>query len=146
MRHCYSRKETSWHEARDIVLAPHVALAQIAHWRYSPTGIIKNITLDFPNEIIIVKFSVCLLIANETMNEHLCSFYDDEDCLYVFVYSFNDTKPYIRAQKERECPKKVIHPSFNSLLLALFYVVHLGCDSFVWKLNKLIFLIGITLI
>lgn len=53
---------------------------------------------------------IFLITANESRNEHLCSFYDDEDCLYVYVYSYNENQQLvIRAQKERECPKKVRH-------------------------------------
>ncbi|XP_026329225.1 integrin beta-PS [Hyposmocoma kahamanoa] len=71
--------------------------------------------------------------ANETMNEHLCSFYDDEDCLYVFVYSFNDTKPYIRAQKERECPKKVFILGIVLGVIAAIVLVGLAL-LMLWKM------------
>ncbi|XP_021181179.3 integrin beta-PS isoform X2 [Helicoverpa armigera] len=52
--------------------------------------------------------------ANESRNEHLCSFYDEEDCLFVYVYSYNDNQQLvIRAQKERECPKKGENPIYK---------------------------------
>lgn len=53
-------------------------------------------------------YIACIVAANESRNEHLCSFYDEEDCLYVYVYSYNDAQHLIiRAREERECPKKV---------------------------------------
>lgn len=56
-----------------------------------------------------------LLTANETSNEHLCSFYDEEDCLYVYVYSYNESQHlHIRAQKEHECPRKVFYLQISS--------------------------------
>ncbi|GBP10841.1 Integrin beta-PS [Eumeta japonica] len=48
------------------------------------------------------------LEANETIGEHLCSFYDDEDCLYTYVYVYDEARQLrVRAQRERECPPKV---------------------------------------
>lgn len=72
--------------------------------------------------------------ANETLNEHLCSFYDDEDCLYVYVYSYQDTrKVVIRAQKERECPKKV--PILGIVLGVIAAIVLVGLALLMlWKM------------
>ncbi|GBP10848.1 Integrin beta-PS [Eumeta japonica] len=47
--------------------------------------------------------------ANETSGEHLCSFYDDEDCLYAYVYLYDEARQLrVRAQRERECPPKSV--------------------------------------
>ncbi|XP_047995298.1 integrin beta-PS-like [Leguminivora glycinivorella] len=48
------------------------------------------------------------LEVNDTLNEHLCSFVDEEDCKYEFVYSYDDQMNlHMRAQKEQQCPTKV---------------------------------------
>ncbi|KAJ0180473.1 hypothetical protein K1T71_003877 [Dendrolimus kikuchii] len=42
------------------------------------------------------------------------NFYDEEDCLYVYVYTYNESpRVVIRAQKERECPKKGENPIYK---------------------------------
>ncbi|KAF9802381.1 hypothetical protein SFRURICE_009063 [Spodoptera frugiperda] len=72
--------------------------------------------------------------ANESRNEHLCSFYDDEDCLYVYVYSYNENQQLvIRAQKERECPKKV--PILGIVLGVIAAIVLVGLALLMlWKM------------
>lgn len=72
--------------------------------------------------------------ANETRNEHLCNFYDDEDCLYVYVYSYNEAQRLvIRAQKERVCPKKV--PILGIVLGVIAAIVLVGLALLMlWKM------------
>ncbi|XP_049867319.1 integrin beta-PS [Pectinophora gossypiella] len=72
--------------------------------------------------------------ANESRNEHLCSFYDDEDCLYVFVYSYNETQHLVvRAQKERECPRKVFILGIVLGVIAAIVLVGLAL-LMLWKM------------
>ncbi|XP_026495256.1 integrin beta-PS [Vanessa tameamea] len=72
--------------------------------------------------------------ANETLNEHLCSFYDDEDCLYVYVYSYNETQHlHIRAQKEHECPRKVFILGIVLGVIAAIVLVGLAL-LMLWKM------------
>ncbi|XP_013186565.1 integrin beta-PS [Amyelois transitella] len=74
------------------------------------------------------------LVANESQNEHLCSFYDDEDCLYVYVYSYNDSQQlHIRAQKERECPRKVFILGIVLGVIAAIVLVGLAL-LMLWKM------------
>ncbi|KAL4702519.1 hypothetical protein ACJJTC_001404 [Scirpophaga incertulas] len=74
------------------------------------------------------------LEANETLNEHLCSFYDDEDCLYLFVYSYDENQRLlIRAQKDRECPKKVFILGIVLGVIAAIVLVGLAL-LMLWKM------------
>uniref|UniRef100_A0A1B6CMD9 Integrin beta n=1 Tax=Clastoptera arizonana TaxID=38151 RepID=A0A1B6CMD9_9HEMI len=46
--------------------------------------------------------------ANEDKDEYLCAYYDEEDCRYAFVYSYDEKgKLLVRAQEKRECPPEV---------------------------------------
>lgn len=46
--------------------------------------------------------------ANEENNENLCAYYDDDNCTFAFVYSYdNQAMVVVRAQEERECPPQV---------------------------------------
>ncbi|XP_061712211.1 integrin beta-PS isoform X2 [Cydia pomonella] len=75
------------------------------------------------------------LEANESRNEHLCSFQDEEDdCLYVFVYSYDEKQDlYIRAQEERECPKKVFILGIVLGVIAAIVLVGLAL-LMLWKM------------
>lgn len=45
---------------------------------------------------------------NEEKDENLCAFYDEDDCRFAFVYSYDvHGKIVLRAQQERECPPQV---------------------------------------
>ena len=47
---------------------------------------------------------------NEEKEERLCSYYDEEDCRYTFVYSYDDKEQVVvRAQETRDCPPQVIY-------------------------------------
>ncbi|RVE40920.1 hypothetical protein evm_014430 [Chilo suppressalis] len=74
------------------------------------------------------------LEANETLNEHLCSFYDEEDCLYLYVYTYDENQRLvIRAQKERECPKKVFILGIVLGVIAAIVLVGLAL-LMLWKM------------
>lgn len=47
-------------------------------------------------------------LADESKDENLCAFSDEEDCKYAFVYTYDDKGVLVvRAQKERQCPSEV---------------------------------------
>jgi protocadherin alpha len=51
---------------------------------------------------------VTTLEHDEKKDEHLCTFYDEDECRFQFVYTEDkDNKVIIRAQEDRECPPKV---------------------------------------
>lgn len=45
--------------------------------------------------------------ADEERDEHLCTFYDDDNCRFQFVYTddYINSAFEVRAQKERACPQ-----------------------------------------
>lgn len=46
--------------------------------------------------------------VEDDLDESFCNFYDEDDCRFAFVYSFDDKgKVIIKAQQERECPPQV---------------------------------------
>lgn len=46
--------------------------------------------------------------ANEENDENLCAYYDEDDCRFAYVYSYDPQgKVVVRAQEERECPAQV---------------------------------------
>lgn len=48
------------------------------------------------------------LVANEDKDENMCSYYDQDDCRFAYVYTYDQSgKIVIRAQEERECPPQV---------------------------------------
>lgn len=52
------------------------------------------------------------LLDNEDNDEHLCTFYDEDECRYQFVYNETVVKDGtvtlgVRAQENPECPPKV---------------------------------------
>lgn len=48
-------------------------------------------------------------LVNEDKNENLCAFLDEDDCRYVFIYYYDDENQLqVVAQKDRECPPKVL--------------------------------------
>ncbi|KAI8435079.1 hypothetical protein MSG28_003482 [Choristoneura fumiferana] len=75
------------------------------------------------------------LEANESKNEHLCSFQDEEDdCLYVFVYSYDERQNLlIRAQEKRECPKKLFILGIVLGVIAAIVLVGLAL-LMLWKM------------
>ncbi|GBP10850.1 Integrin beta-PS [Eumeta japonica] len=72
--------------------------------------------------------------ANETSGEHLCSFYDDEDCLYAYVYLYDETRQLrVRAQRERECPPKIFILGIVLGVIAAIVLVGLAL-LMLWKM------------
>uniref|UniRef100_A0A4D5R9L8 Integrin beta n=1 Tax=Scolopendra viridis TaxID=118503 RepID=A0A4D5R9L8_SCOVI len=71
-------------------------------------------------------------VENDT-SEKLCKYTDDDDCRFIFVYGFNESTPYIRVQKTKECP-----PPLNILMIVLGVIggiVAIGlCLLLIWKL------------
>lgn len=47
-------------------------------------------------------------LAKEENHENLCTFFDENDCRFSYVYYYNEqNKVVIKAQEEPECPAKV---------------------------------------
>lgn len=53
-----------------------------------------------------VAIGVDTIRFDESKEDHLCTFYDEDDCRYQFVYRGLDALE-VWAQNERECPPKV---------------------------------------
>ncbi|XP_050434816.1 integrin beta-PS isoform X2 [Adelges cooleyi] len=46
--------------------------------------------------------------ASEEKDENVCAYYDEDDCRFAYVYTYDQSgKVIIRAQEERECPPQV---------------------------------------
>ncbi|KAF6209301.1 hypothetical protein GE061_015046 [Apolygus lucorum] len=46
--------------------------------------------------------------ADESKDENFCAYYDEEDCRYTYVYTYDEKgKLLVRAQKDKECPPEV---------------------------------------
>lgn len=74
--------------------------------------------------------------ADELTDEHLCTFYDDDNCRFQFVYIEFDALE-VRAQRERECPVRV---SINFMFLVLSVitsVVLIGLVIFLFRKDRL---------
>lgn len=62
------------------------------------SGIINNCITIF----------ILIFLADENKDENMCSYYDDDDCRYTYVYYYDaNGKEKVRAQEERECPPQV---------------------------------------
>lgn len=91
---------------------------------------LRNCTLFTPKGVEHVE-------VNEENGEHKCRFYNENDCLYEFVYNENvfdeNGKIYVVATEKLECP-----PEFHimGLILALISsIVLIGMALlFMWKL------------
>ncbi|XP_013146028.1 PREDICTED: integrin beta-PS [Papilio polytes] len=84
--------------------------------------------------------------ANQSMNENLCNYYDDDHCLYVYVYSYNDTEHlHIRAQKDKVCPKKVSILGIVLGVIAAIVLVGLAL-LMLWKMSLETILIAFVLL
>lgn len=62
----------------------------------------------------------------------LCTFYDEEDCRFHFVYTDKDDIK-VRAQKERECPPKVFILGIILGVIAAIVLIGLAI-LLLWKL------------
>lgn len=48
------------------------------------------------------------ILVDETNDENLCTYIDEDDCRYTFVYTYDEKgKILVRAEKERDCPQPV---------------------------------------
>lgn len=60
--------------------------------------------------------TLCVAVEDE-LDESFCHFYDEDDCRFAFVYSFDEKgKVIIKAQQERECPPQVYVLGMSSTL------------------------------
>lgn len=77
-------------------------------------------------------------LDDEDKDEHLCTFYDEDDCRYQFVYSEivekNGTvRLAVRAQKDPECPPKVFLLGIVLGVIAAIVLIGLAM-LLLWKL------------
>lgn len=74
------------------------------------------------------------MTADETKDEVLCTFYDEDDCRFQFVYTDrDDDKVVVRAQEERECPPKVFMLGVVLGVIAAIVLIGLAI-LLLWKL------------
>lgn len=53
-------------------------------------------------------FKICYVTENQENDEILCTFIDEDDCRFYFVYYFDDQKKiHVKVQTHRECPQPV---------------------------------------
>ncbi|RXG59556.1 Integrin beta-PS [Armadillidium vulgare] len=51
---------------------------------------------------------VVVAVVEDPEVENLCSFFDEEDCRFKFVYGYDENKePFVRVQRTLECPPKL---------------------------------------
>lgn len=83
----------------------------------------------------IVVVGVDVVEADEKKDEHLCAFFDDDECYFKFVYTdtFKDDKLQIRAQQERTCPPKVFTLGIVLGVIAAIVLIGLAI-LLLWKL------------
>lgn len=86
----------------------------------------KNCTLFVP--IGVEKVEV-----NEEIGEHLCSFFDEDDCRYQFIYTEKPDKLEVRAEQERNCPAKVFMLGIVLAVIAAIVLFGLAI-LLLWKL------------
>lgn len=74
--------------------------------------------------------------ADEQMDESLCTFYDDVDCRFQFVYKDSDTFE-VRAQRKRECPVRIFSNHLIFVLSVITSVVLIGLVILLFRKNRL---------
>lgn len=62
-------------------------------------------------KVLLFKFILCdillehfNILVDDKKDEQYCTFYDENDCKFAFVYSEVDGKLIVRAQEKLECP------------------------------------------
>lgn len=71
---------------------------------------------------------------NEEKEERLCSYYDEEDCRYTYVYSYdNNEEVVVRAQETRDCPPQVFMPGIILGVIAAIVLIGLAL-LLLWKM------------
>lgn len=98
------------------------------------TGPLKEKEDCMANCTLFVPIEVETVEADEEKDEYLCTFYDEDDCRFQFVYTEKeDDKVEVKAQKERECPHKVF--MLGIVLAVIAAIVLLGLAFLLlWKL------------
>lgn len=74
-------------------------------------------------------------MVNDTKHEHLCTYYDDDDCKFQFVYregKFGD-KVEVKAQKDLECPHQIHTPAIVFGVIAAIVLIGMAM-LLLWKL------------
>lgn len=69
----------------------------------------------------------------ESNDENLCTYYDEDDCRFSYVYSFQNNEVQIRAQQELECPPKVFLLGIVLGVIAIIVLIGLAM-LLLWKL------------
>jgi protocadherin alpha len=90
-----------------------------------------NCTLFTPISVESVEY-------DEDKDEHLCTFYDEDDCRYRFVYNETVEKDrkvtvHVRAQQTPECPPKVFLLGIVLGVIAAIVLIGLAM-LLLWKL------------
>lgn len=71
--------------------------------------------------------------VDEEKDEHLCTFYDENDCRFQFVYNDREEKVVVKAQQELDCPPKIFMPGIISAVIAAIVLIGLAL-LLLWKL------------
>ncbi|KAE8742436.1 hypothetical protein FOCC_FOCC011990 [Frankliniella occidentalis] len=72
--------------------------------------------------------------ADEEKDENLCAYYDEDDCRFAYVYTYDENgKVEIRAQQERECPPQVYIPGIVLGVIGAIVLIGLAM-LLLWKL------------
>jgi hypothetical protein len=72
-------------------------------------------------------------VPEEDKEEYLCTFYDEDDCRFSFMYTEDeDNKIVVKAQEDRDCPPKVF--MLGIVLAVMAAIVLIGMAILVlWK-------------
>ncbi|VEN53714.1 unnamed protein product [Callosobruchus maculatus] len=74
------------------------------------------------------------VVANEENNEFKCAYYDEDECIFTYVYYFdNDNKLQVKAQENRECREKIFLPFIVIGVIAAVVLLGLAI-LLLWKL------------
>ncbi|XP_077302935.1 position-specific antigen beta subunit myospheroid isoform X2 [Arctopsyche grandis] len=86
------------------------------------------------NNCTFTPTSIKVVEAHEEKDEHLCAYYDEDDCRFAFVYSYDENeKVLIRAQENRECPPTVFLPGIILGVIAAIVLIGLAF-LLLWKM------------
>jgi len=101
-------------------------------------GLLKNPDDCAKNCTLFVPISVETVDYDEDKDEHLCTFYDEDDCRYQFIYSETVEKNgtvtlHVRAQEHPECPPKVFLLGIVLGVIAAIVLIGLAM-LLLWKL------------
>jgi len=97
------------------------------------TGPLKDKHDCATNCTTFVPISVERVEIDETKDEQLCVFFDEEDCKFTFKYAEVDDKLEVHAQEERECPPKVFMLGIVLGVIAAIVLIGLAI-LLLWKL------------